>query len=400
MNPPVAQSESVLSDEEFAKFCEFFYRKTGIMFDAKKKYFAERRIIDRMNKTSCATFREYFSNVRFEASGAEMQRLVNQMTVNETYFFREDYQFKALVEGILPDLASRRKGSEPDSAVVGAVLVRRGTLFARHLHPGTMGRCRPLQYRDHGFGYRLHHPRPGGRRRIRRALPAATVAGSDQKVFHQAKGPRIPDFRRPSLLDRFLPGQRRRSGMFMRQFRNIDVIFCRNMLIYFDDKSRRETIEAMYDCMSPGGYICLGHSESMSRISSLFRARKYRRLDHLPKAIRERVMDNVQLPTTKTRILVVEDGITMRMFYRRVLEGAGFEVEEAVNGIEGVERAMTGSFDLLVVDVNMPKMDGYQVIRTVREDPSLWRVPVITISTESIRSRTPRKPMRPAPTST
>jgi chemotaxis protein methyltransferase CheR len=75
VNPLVAQSDAVLSDEEFAKFCEFFYRKTGIMFDAKKKYFAERRIIDRMNKTSCATFREYFSNVRFEASGAEMQRL-------------------------------------------------------------------------------------------------------------------------------------------------------------------------------------------------------------------------------------------------------------------------------------------------------------------------------------
>jgi chemotaxis methyl-accepting protein methylase len=50
VNPHVAQSDAVLSDEEFAKFCEFFYRKTGIMFDAKKKYFAERRIIDRMNK--------------------------------------------------------------------------------------------------------------------------------------------------------------------------------------------------------------------------------------------------------------------------------------------------------------------------------------------------------------
>jgi two-component system chemotaxis response regulator CheY len=43
---------------------------------------------------------------------------------------------------------------------------------------------------------------------------------------------------------------------------------------------------------------------------------------------------------------------------------------------------MTGSFDLLVVDINMPKMDGYQVIRTVREDAALWRVPIITISTE------------------
>jgi two-component system, chemotaxis family, chemotaxis protein CheY len=93
-------------------------------------------------------------------------------------------------------------------------------------------------------------------------------------------------------------------------------------------------------------------------------------------------MNIVQLPKRKVRILVVEDGITMRMFYRDVLEGAGFEVEEAANGMEGVERAMSESFDLLVVDVNMPKMDGYEVIRTVRGDATLWRVPVIIISTE------------------
>ena len=79
-------------------------------------------------------------------------------------------------------------------------------------------------------------------------------------------------------------------------------------------------------------------------------------------------MDIVPMPKRKARILVVEDGITMRMFYRQVLEDAGFEVEEAVNGVEGVERAMAESFDLLVVDVNMPKMDGYEVIRAVRED--------------------------------
>jgi two-component system chemotaxis response regulator CheY len=91
-------------------------------------------------------------------------------------------------------------------------------------------------------------------------------------------------------------------------------------------------------------------------------------------------MNVVQLPRRKAHILVIEDGITMRMFYR--LETAGFEVEEAVNGMEGVERAMSESFDLLVVDVNMPKMDGYEVIRTVRGDATLWRVPIIIISTE------------------
>lgn len=90
----------------------------------------------------------------------------------------------------------------------------------------------------------------------------------------------------------------------------------------------------------------------------------------------------VPLGKNKARVLVIDDGITMRMYYRDVLEGAGFEVEEAVNGLEGVERAMTQAFDLLVVDVNMPKMDGYEVIRTVREDANLCLIPVLTISTE------------------
>jgi two-component system chemotaxis response regulator CheY len=79
---------------------------------------------------------------------------------------------------------------------------------------------------------------------------------------------------------------------------------------------------------------------------------------------------------------VVDDGMTMRMYYRDVLEAAGFEVGEAVNGLDGVERAMAEAFDLLVVDVNMPKMDGYEMIRTVRGDADLKWVPVLTISTE------------------
>ena len=53
----------------------------------------------------------------------------------------------------------------------------------------------------------------------------------------------------------------------MAQYRDFDLIFCRNVLIYFDDASRRLAAENLYDCLRPGGYICLGHSESMSRIS-------------------------------------------------------------------------------------------------------------------------------------
>ena len=60
-----------------------------------------------------------------------------------------------------------------------------------------------------------------------------------------------------------------------RRFREIDLIFCRNLLIYFDNLSRRVAAEAMYDALNPGGFVCLGHSESMSRISSLYTVRRF-----------------------------------------------------------------------------------------------------------------------------
>ena len=83
------------------------------------------------------------------------------------------------------------------------------------------------------------------------------------------------------------------------------------------------------------------------------------------------------------RILVVEDGITMRMFYQDVLGRAGFIVEEAANGVEGLEKALLGGFDLMIVDINMPKMDGYELVTRIRREPSLQAIPVVTISTEA-----------------
>ena len=83
------------------------------------------------------------------------------------------------------------------------------------------------------------------------------------------------------------------------------------------------------------------------------------------------------------RVLVVDDAVTVRAFSRSVLEADGFVVDEAVNGIEGLERAMAAPPDLVIVDVNMRKMDGYTMLRVLRRDPGLRDVPAIMISTES-----------------
>lgn len=88
-------------------------------------------------------------------------------------------------------------------------------------------------------------------------------------------------------------------------------------------------------------------------------------------------------PAHGKRILVVDDGMTTRLYYRSVFEAAGFVVDEAANGLEGLERALLHPFDLLIVDVNMPMMDGYAMIARLRGDTAMQTVPIVTISTEA-----------------
>lgn len=85
------------------------------------------------------------------------------------------------------------------------------------------------------------------------------------------------------------------------------------------------------------------------------------------------------------RALIVDDATTIRAYLREILEEAGFVVEEAINGLEGLERALTAPVppELLVVDVNMPLMDGYRLLHAVRGEPVLSDVPAIVLTTDS-----------------
>jgi two-component system, chemotaxis family, chemotaxis protein CheY len=84
------------------------------------------------------------------------------------------------------------------------------------------------------------------------------------------------------------------------------------------------------------------------------------------------------------RILVVDDSSLVRMYYRDALEKAGYEVEQAMNGLEAMEKALAGRFDLLIVDVNMPKMDGFSFMRELRRsDAPASRIPALVITTEA-----------------
>jgi two-component system chemotaxis response regulator CheY len=86
--------------------------------------------------------------------------------------------------------------------------------------------------------------------------------------------------------------------------------------------------------------------------------------------------------TVHPRVLVVDDAATVRLYHTSLLRDAGFEVAEAANGLEAVEAAMTTSYDLFVVDVNMPKMNGYACVETLRSETVGTAAPVLMISTE------------------
>lgn len=262
--PPGAPS---ITPQDYAKFCEFFYRKTGMMFSDTKAYFVERRLQDRILATRKTTFREYFTMVRFETAGVEMQHLVNAMTVNETYFYREDYQFDALVQHVLPEIAKNRAPGQPIR--IWSLPCSTGeepySIAMQILENWPQADAYDIQILASDIDSRVIADAKAGIYSDR-ALHRLSAQLKGKYFTQHAEGFRICDALRQSIDFTVVNVS---DAMAMRRFRDIDVIFCRNMLIYFDDVSRREAVETLYDSMRPGGVICLGHSESMSRIQSM-----------------------------------------------------------------------------------------------------------------------------------
>ena len=263
----------VISDEDFLKFKEFFYRRTGIDFETSKRYFVDKRLVGRIEATHTDTFRSYFTFLRFQASGEELQQLTNVMTVNETYFLREEYQFRCLVDSILPEIAGRKAGAEkiriwciPSSTgeepySIAMYLLEHWPginqwdveIISSDIDTSVLRRARAGRYSERSI----------------KKLPAHwlrkyfTSVGDDYQLCDDLR--EAVEFTRVNLSE----------AADTVKYRNFDVIFCRNLLIYFDDVSRKAATDTFYEALNPGGYICLGHSESMSRTSSLFKVVKF-----------------------------------------------------------------------------------------------------------------------------
>ena len=262
-----------ITDDDFLKFREYFYRKTGISFEPTKRYFVDKRLVDRIEATDSRTFRSYFSMLRFEASGVELQHLTNLMTVNETYFVREEYQFECLVNSMLPELTKRKTDSSPiriwcmpsssgeEPYTVAMYLMEKWPglkdwdieIISSDIDTVILNKARMGRYSQRSVQHVPAHW----------LSKYFTRVGDEYQICEDLR--EAVEFTRVNLSE---PAD-------TRPYRNFDVIFCRNLLIYFDDVSRKAAAETFFDALKPGGFLCLGHSESMSRISSIYKVRKF-----------------------------------------------------------------------------------------------------------------------------
>jgi len=260
--PELRGAEHRLIAEAVNGFC-------GLQLGGATRFLMQRRLRERIEALSLPDFAAYYRYLRYDRNGAaEMERAVEILTTNETYFFREDYQLRAFVHEVLPELASdpglreqRRltvwsagcsTGEEAyslamliddsglfdgwDVRIIGSDISRR---VIEHARDGVYGsssfRAMPPQY--------LHY--------FEEVSAGRRVNAHIRAMCH---------FGHLNLLDSD------RAAVVGR----VHAVFCRNVLIYFDEESRRRVIESFYERLLPGGTLLLGHSESLLNLSTQF----------------------------------------------------------------------------------------------------------------------------------
>lgn len=270
--PANSGKASVLTADEIRRLCEFLYRRTGMIFGESKRYYIERRVADRMGASGFRSFPAYFSHV--ESDEGEVELLINIFTVNETYFYREEHQLRCLGRSLLPDIVRHRQpgdlvriwsvpcstGEEPYSIAIW-LLENWPMVDAYHIE--IVGSDIDTQA--------LTEAKAGnyGERALSR-LPPDVI----ERYFeppHDEHRRLIQDLRESV---KFTSANLVEAASVVEQGR-FDIVFCRNVLIYFDAASRLLAANNLYDAINPGGYLCLGHTESMTRISKRFALRRF-----------------------------------------------------------------------------------------------------------------------------
>ncbi|HEY3351879.1 MAG TPA: protein-glutamate O-methyltransferase CheR [Polyangia bacterium] len=263
------EPELPMSLEEFRLIRDLINDYCGIHFADDLKYVVHRRLAPRLVELDLPSFAEYHRYLRYDPGRkAEYEAIVERVTTNETYFFREAYQLAAFRDEVLPELAARRRAgtrrltvwsagcASGEEAYTIGILVAESGLYAPnevHIFGNDISR-RVLATARKGI-YGRSSFRQTDERQLRRHF--REVPGGYQ-VRDEIRA--MVSFGQINLIDR--------DGLAL--LPEVDVIFCRNVLIYFDLESRRRAIATFFSKLGTGGYLLLGHAESLMNLSTAF----------------------------------------------------------------------------------------------------------------------------------
>lgn len=259
-----------LSDDIFRLLRDLVHSYCGIYFDDGSKFLVERRLARRLEERQVTTFEEYYHFLRYDRKrDEELAVLVDNLTTNETYFFRESPQLRAFAEELLPEL--RTTLANRKSLRIWSAGCSTGeepyTIAMLLLESGDWWRDWQVEILGSDINQRvLHTARKGVYKKTSHRVSTPEMI---KKYFvEEGKGDyRIIDavrelvsFSYVNLLDPF------KTSLI----NNMDIIFCRNVIIYFDREAKKKVVESFHDKLRDGGYLLLGHSESLINLSNAF----------------------------------------------------------------------------------------------------------------------------------
>ena len=265
-------STAGLNDNQFQEIRDYIYSKSGLFFADHKKYLLENRITKRINSLNLKNYEEYMYLLKYGNNNLEeLGKLFDAITTNETYFFRNEPQLKAFRGIIIPQLIKRQSGNFNNRVKIWSAGCSSGeepyTLSIIFQEEAFKGIKIPYEILASDISREiLDKAKKGvyGKYAMRnitntQLISFFTKEGNDHKIKESVGRP---------VSHKIINLSEPHSYPITSKF---DLIFCRNVLIYFDAEGKKKVIKKFYDLLNPGGYLFIGHSESLHGISDSFK---------------------------------------------------------------------------------------------------------------------------------
>lgn len=264
---PIPVGYQHLTDAQFRQFSDLIYQKTGIFLKSEKKALLTSRLGKRLRTGGFGSFQEYFDFIIANKSGEEFIHLIDSVSTNFTSFYREKDHFEFLENIALPHLTSKADHRGGELAVWSAASSSGeepytiAMILAEFCHSHPSWRFRILAT---DISTRVLEKANKGIYPVDRTdkVPSHLLRKYFRKGVDNFKGyvrvkeelRRLMTFQRFNLMDPFAWNEA------------FDVIFCRNVMIYFNRETQQTLVDKFYKCLVPGGYLLIGHSESLTFI--------------------------------------------------------------------------------------------------------------------------------------